>query len=343
MPVNSPRLALRSPSLADAADASVFGSNLTSDLDALLTRLQFFNSTPGIPYNSHALHASMLKVSQRAAGGANMSVDVQAGMCLIQETPDTFGALTPVFEPVLQNIVVPAAHGTLPRIDQVIETADGDTFVVPGTATAGATLSNNNGAVSDATLNATYAMGWIRLASVLVPAASVTVIDANIWDRRRRSNGKLYAELARDAAFPSLANGTQTLINLDGAYYQNDVIWSVANPSRLYLPRLGQYMLDWVMDMPVNIPDWAVDLQFRKEAAGVAAGGSTATYSSFGVGTNNAGGNFRLVALYDNVGVSALGAATNYIEPFINQVSGAARTPAWINLKVRELGLAGGG
>ncbi len=85
------------------------------------------------------------------------------------------------------NVTFSAADATNPRVDQVILVI-GDTQhagainaaniqVLPGTATAGATLDNRTGV-------ATLPASCILLADVLVPAASTTVVTANIVDRR---------------------------------------------------------------------------------------------------------------------------------------------------------------
>ena len=81
-----------------------------------------------------------------------------------------------------------AAHASLPRLDQVVlrvyeNTHDGSGLntarieTVDGTATAGATLANRNGA-------AALPASSIRLADVLIAAASSSIPSGNISDRR---------------------------------------------------------------------------------------------------------------------------------------------------------------
>jgi hypothetical protein len=87
-----------------------------------------------------------------------------------------------------------AHHATLPRIDQVIlrimdNAHDGSTFnearieIVPGTATAGATLDNRNGAANLTTLGEA-SKSVLLLADVLVPATSGAV---TVRDRRAQA------------------------------------------------------------------------------------------------------------------------------------------------------------
>jgi hypothetical protein len=95
-----------------------------------------------------------------------------------------------------------AAHATLPRIDQIVlevldASHDGGASntarvrIVDGVATSGATLDNRNGA---AALPATA----MRLADVLIPAAAVTMLAANVRDRRTMARGA-YRLLLRNA------------------------------------------------------------------------------------------------------------------------------------------------
>lgn len=114
-----------------------------------------------------------------------------------------------------------AAHATLPRIDQVIlevldATHDGGasntvrTRIVDGTATAAATLDNRNGA-------AALPNNAIRLADVLIPAAAVTVLAANIRDRRPRARGA-YERVLRNAnasAGSDYTTSSGSLVDID--------------------------------------------------------------------------------------------------------------------------------
>lgn len=136
--------------------------------------------------------AGDMKVVQRAAG-ANMSVDVGVGAAWVRGTTVSRQGMYHVYNDGVVNLAVNAAHATLPRIDQVIlrifdSTDAGSGSDVPtlsvsaGTATSGATLDNRTGAAALPT-NA------IRLADILVPAASTSVVTANIRDRRGWARG----------------------------------------------------------------------------------------------------------------------------------------------------------
>lgn len=143
------------------------------------------------------------RVRQRVAG-ANMSVDCSAfnvlsrawlrgtsfasqGLYRVDNLDLISGGFTPATGPF--NLDIAAADPVNPRIDQIylaVEDAQhagannqATLRVVAGTATGGATLDNRTG-VGAAPAN----MAFILLADVLVPAASVSVVTANIRDRR---------------------------------------------------------------------------------------------------------------------------------------------------------------
>jgi hypothetical protein len=136
-----------------------------------------------------------LKVVQRAAG-ANMSVDVGAGRCFVQADTGTRNGLYHAVNDATVNVAVGASHATLPRVDQIVievrdtsdlgSSADDAIFrVIAGTPTSGATLDNAYTTGGAAALP----NNCIRLADVLVPAASSSVVTANIRDRRRWARG----------------------------------------------------------------------------------------------------------------------------------------------------------
>lgn len=142
------------------------------------------------------INAGAYLVTQRGAG-ANQSVDIAASAgtaCIAGTTIGNQGVYTVPPHSAVINEVIAAADPTNPRIDQVIlraydNTIDGSgnnfarTEVLTGTPTVGATLVNRTGA-------AALSANAIRLADVLVPAASASVTNANIKDRRPRTRGK---------------------------------------------------------------------------------------------------------------------------------------------------------
>src|SRR3954451_15663447 len=119
------------------------------------------------------LGAGDLKVSQRAVGGANQSVDVATGAGWVDVTTGTRNGLAHVYSDAIANVALAASNATTPRVDQLvvryndtsIPTGSGNTptlEVVTGTPTAGATLDNRTGAVTGTALNDT-----LRLADIL--------------------------------------------------------------------------------------------------------------------------------------------------------------------------------
>jgi hypothetical protein len=134
-----------------------------------------------------------LKVTQRGAG-ANMSVDVSSGRGWVSADASGFAGLAHFTSDATANVAVTTANGTNPRIDQLLvrwndssvpvgSGGDTPTFqCLAGTATGGATLDNRTGAAALPTNS-------LRLADILVPAASSSVTNANIRDRRPWARG----------------------------------------------------------------------------------------------------------------------------------------------------------
>jgi hypothetical protein len=101
------------------------------------------------------------------------------------------------YETAAKTLTVPAAHATLPRLDQVIlrvmDTAhDSSTYReariehIPGTATSGATLDNRSGAANLATLTQS-SKSVLLLHDILVPAAAGSIVAGNVRDKRVRA------------------------------------------------------------------------------------------------------------------------------------------------------------
>jgi hypothetical protein len=108
-------------------------------------------------------------------------------------TTGTRNGLGHVYSDATANVTVTASNATNPRVDQIIlrwndssiPTGSGNVptlEVLTGTATAGATLDNRTGA-------AALPNDCLRLADILVPAASTSVTTANIRDRRPWARG----------------------------------------------------------------------------------------------------------------------------------------------------------
>lgn len=164
--------------------------------------------------------ATDFKVAQRGAG-ANMSVDVPAGRAWVSATASGTTGLAHCVNDATANVTVTASNATNPRIDQIllryndssIPTGAGDVptlEVATGTATAGATLDNRTGA-------ATPTGSFVRLADILVPAASTSVVTANIRDRRPWARGALFSQIGNGAGSYSTAS-TSLVAVASGAY-----------------------------------------------------------------------------------------------------------------------------
>lgn len=126
--------------------------------------------------------AGDLAVSQRAAG-ANMSVDVAAGQAAIRGTSIARQGSYVVTSTAIENVVIGAAHATLPRIDLVVaqvfdRQADGGTrYAWQPIVVAGTPLSTPVAPAAPASS--------IRLAEVRVNAAVPSIVAADITDRRQ--------------------------------------------------------------------------------------------------------------------------------------------------------------
>lgn len=175
-----------------------------------------------------AVGAADFKVTAAAGGG--MKVDVASGVAFVKGDTGTPGSgisqglYMQVNDASIANAVtLTASNGTLPRIDQIVLTVNdssdlgsaGDTAtlsVVTGTATSGATLDNRTGA-------AALPSNAIRLADVLVPAASASVTAGNVRDRRQWANGA-EGQTAYTSGMGTLTNtitlvpGTQVRVEL---------------------------------------------------------------------------------------------------------------------------------
>jgi hypothetical protein len=135
--------------------------------------------------------AGDLDVTQRGAG-ANMSVDVAAGAAWVAATGTRQGNYHTYNDAVVNLAIGNNATGN-PRLDQIIlriyDTTDGAAVqdiaaleVLPGTATAGATLDTRSGA-------AALPNSSLRIADVLVANGAASITNAVIRDRRPWSRG----------------------------------------------------------------------------------------------------------------------------------------------------------
>lgn len=198
----------------------------TTFLDALTYGFEWLRLIPELSLQEGVVGAGDFKVTAAAAGG--MRVDVAAGLALVKGdsgTPGTGlsqGLYAQVNDASVANAVtLTAAHATLPRIDQIVLQINDSTDLgsagnvpaltfVTGVATAGATLDNRNGATA-------LPNNALRLADVLVPAASAAVTAGNVRDRRPWARGArvLVSRTANAAAGNDYSTTSATLVDID--------------------------------------------------------------------------------------------------------------------------------
>lgn len=134
------------------------------------------------------------RVKQRGAG-ANMSVDV--GVAGTNQQAWVRDAATGIYRYEYNgaqlNVVISASDGTNPRIDRIVATAPASVdsivpqiLVLTGTPTGGATTANLAGAQ-------TVPAGYVLLADIVVGNGVVTIVTANIVDRRPVGGGLGYS------------------------------------------------------------------------------------------------------------------------------------------------------
>lgn len=170
-------------------------------------------------------------------GGSGLNVSVAQGGAWVEGDDDDRGMYS-VYNDAAVTVTVGAADPTNPRIDQIIARVYDSTYgegadewvleVLAGTATAGATLTNLNGAASISGLNA------ITLAYVLVPATFVgPFVDAtHIKDARTEfvSCGAPmppYVDLV-STAVTSIPHNAATKVNLATTAHNDDEFFTVA-------------------------------------------------------------------------------------------------------------------
>jgi hypothetical protein len=163
--------------------------------------------------------AGDLKPAQRAVGGPNMSVDIAPGDAWIDVDSGVRSGRAHCYSDALENRAVAASHATLPRIDLVIMRYN-DTSIPAGAGGNAPTLEVLTGApTGGVTLDAPGASPQampndaILLATILVPAASTSVVAANIRDRRKWARG-MRRRMRYTAG--NLTSASTVLLNIDG-------------------------------------------------------------------------------------------------------------------------------
>jgi hypothetical protein len=144
-----------------------------------------------------------------------MTVSVAAGDAVVDMDSGSFNGRYFQKNDAAVVVTVGAAHATLPRIDQIILTINDSTVsgasdtptlsCLAGTATSGATLDNRTGAAG-------LPRNSVRLADVLVPAASINMVAGNIRVRRPWARGAL-RRIGRTGGDYRIATSTITAID----------------------------------------------------------------------------------------------------------------------------------
>lgn len=176
-----------------------------------------------------------LKVTQRASGGANMSVDIAEGAGFVKGDLTARQGLYHVYNDAAVNIAIGSNTSGNPRLDQIIlrvlDSQDGlagadlaQLEVLPGTATAGATLDNRNGA-------AALPMTAMRIADVLVVSGASSIVNAVIRDRRPWARGAFFV-----VDHPNTTDLTYSFTSYGTVFTWNDPrIECTGNPLRITL------------------------------------------------------------------------------------------------------------
>ncbi len=261
-----------------------------------------------------------LKVSQRGAG-ANMSVDVAAGDGAVHGTESSpaqgfyFGHAEGV-----TNLAIGAANATNPRYDLIVMRVRDSVYsggvdsialeVVAGTAAGSPTEP------------ATPANSMV-LARVLVPAASSTVVNANILERRvltgpaSVAQGRLTYKTLGSATGPGIAgtavdvNGStvsatvtagRTLIYHAALRVSSNVAGDVFT---VYIMRDGtQIGIEWDVQLPIASNSMAIMVTAQDTPAAGARSYKCQAFRKAGTGSGTVGSS-GFVSLHDDGGAVA--------------------------------------
>lgn len=189
-------------------------------LEVVSTSAQELRSTFSI-FQPGVFAAGDLKVT----AGSGLTVDVASGIGFVRGSNITDQGNYRVRNDATKNSSafdvagIPSNSSGFPRIDQVIarlldQTHDSSGLrkwrleYVAGTGTSGATLDNRTGAVSDVGLG----NNWLRLADALIPSGAVSVLAANIRDRRSFARGAK-RKINRTAGDYALSSATLAAID----------------------------------------------------------------------------------------------------------------------------------
>jgi hypothetical protein len=122
-----------------------------------------------------------LKVTQRGAG-ANMSVDVAEGSCLVTGTESTYQGLYHAENQGVQNVTIAAADATNARRDMIVARIKDTEYGVA--VTDAFSIETVAGTPSGTPADPTIPENCIVLARVAVAASATSITNANITDLR---------------------------------------------------------------------------------------------------------------------------------------------------------------
>ncbi len=181
-----------------------------------------------------------MAVSQRGAG-ANMSVDVAAGVCAVFGDENNVQGLYGCVNDAVKNVVIAASDPTNPRRDLVVvrvrdaffsgATNAWDLFIVQGTP-------------APSPVDPAMPNNAVCLARVAVAAAATSIVNANITDLRpfaplgilpvnsARRPGVLYGPYSQEPAFKSVPVAGQRIYEQDTnlEYVFNGSVWVCVTP-----------------------------------------------------------------------------------------------------------------
>jgi hypothetical protein len=159
-------------------------------------------------------------VTQRAAG-ANMSVDVSEGVAFIEGEEATTQGTYHVESQGATNVVIAAAHATLPRSDPVNAWA----------------LEVETGTPAGSPVEPSVPVSAIPLARVHVTPAATSITNTNITDRRPRSRILGGVHVATSTTLPSLLDSQEGEVayatDLSSLYVRTASAWTPVGHSRV--------------------------------------------------------------------------------------------------------------
>lgn len=160
--------------------------------------------------------AGGLKVTQRAAG-ANFSVDVAAGRCIIEGDDVTDQGKYFCWSTDVTNVAVPAPPGSGTRTHLIIARVR-DKLHQPSWSTYDWTIE----LVEDTGSGATVPASAIPLASLAVAAGQASVTDANITDLRYNTRlvGSQPPQVGSDALRPAVPYTSELIWRTDKGCYE---------------------------------------------------------------------------------------------------------------------------